>query len=131
MENSKKRILYVEDENSTSQLINRLLAGTCDVVNSTNLEDVLNKLKDGKFAAFISDGNYPSNQNCGLKKDAWKDFYQAVRALDKNAPFILHTTNNYAEGEVEKYTNNDANFLLVGKPISAEIKEYISKLDKK
>ena len=114
MEN-KPKIMYIEDEEAVYRFMNRFLSADYDVLHTTNLEDALSKI-DNSFKACISDGTYPKNKDSGLYANAWKEVYQAFKKLDKNIPFILTTTNSYNQGELEAFTENDPEFILIEKP---------------
>lgn len=125
-ENTKKRILHVEDEPSIRSLIERGLSNY-NVISTETLEESLDKLKDSKFDACISDGTFPASKDCGPCKDAWKILYREIRKSDKEIQFILCTTNNYSKGELKSFTNNDKKFMLFEKPFYIDdIKKYLS-----
>lgn len=82
MENQKKRILHVEDEEAIRYLVKRALS-EYEVVSAHNLEDAKEKAKE-YFDLYIIDGCFPSNEK-GL---AGICFYEHIKSKAKPCIFI-------------------------------------------
>jgi DNA-binding response OmpR family regulator len=77
-----KRILCVDDDESTCELLTTMLNfSALEAVSAPSVEEALRKIESEKFSLYILDGQMPGDPGLSL--------CEQIRELDKDTPIII------------------------------------------
>lgn len=118
----RHKILFLEDDETITYVMNRLLAPQYDVDSSHNLEDALELCQRNEYSLLLVD--------LVLRKiHSGHDFIRTVRKLDgyRNTPIVVHTALATTEDE-EHCFRIGANAFLRRPTSNSELLGTIAKL---
>jgi len=112
-----KRILILDDDKETLELLTRMLQKQYTILTETNAEELINAVANYQPHLLILD-HFVGDENS-------RDIIQRFRKTDafKNIPFIIHS----AHEQIEQLANAVSANGFIRKPSSvSEIRSYIS-----
>ena len=89
----RQNVLVIEEEESISRLLARMLEDTCDVYTAKSTRDAIPQLLDRRPSAIVIDFD--------LDRDGGLDDLKVVRAIGATIPIVM-LSNAEHQGEIEK-----------------------------
>lgn len=119
MDESKSRILCVEDDKDTCELVSFVFKQEGYEVETCSKVDCLKLIHEEKFQAFILDNWFEGTSGVEICK--------AIRALDLDAPIIFFS-GDVRQSEMEKALKAGANAYLVKPNDFEKLTDTVTKL---